>query len=149
MERILVSMGSRYGAGEAWTRAVSLAKRIKAEVYALLVLPSGRGMPKGNSNHDNLESLRKRLELLIESAEMDGVHVNYFVTEGCYEEEVIRFVEHNRITLFVAEPPEGETRVSERDASSLQMIRHRIKCRVELVIPRRNHAANFTEGLEK
>lgn len=143
MERILVSMGARHEAWEAWTRAVSLAKRIKAGVYALLVLPPAEGTLKANSNRDSLGPLKKRLELLIESAEMEGVHVNYFVTEGCYEEEVIRFIEHNRITLFVAEPSDGETRVPERDFPSLQKIRHRIKCRVEVVIPRKNQAINI------
>jgi nucleotide-binding universal stress UspA family protein len=142
MERILVSMDSRHEAWEAWSRALSLAKRIDAKVYALLVLPS-TGVDSNSPFHSAAsESVGKRLELLIQSAEMDGIHVNYFVTEGCYEEEVIRFIEHNRITLFIVEPADWASRLPERDSTSLQKIRHRIKCRVELVIPRRNHEIN-------
>ena len=149
MERILVSMGYRHEAWEAWSRAVALAGRINAGVYALLVLPPPGGVSDGGSVAGASESLRKRLELLIESAEMDGVHVQYFITEGSYEEEVIRFIEHNRITLFVTETPEGESRLSERDSLSLQKIRHRIKCRVERVIPRKKHVDSFIEEDQK
>jgi K+-sensing histidine kinase KdpD len=139
MERILVSMETRQGAWEAWSRAISLAKRIDAKVYALLVMPPD---PKRSGGHEcaNAEAnVRRRLELLIELAKSDGIHVDYFVSEGNYEEEVIRFIEHNRISLLVAEPPDGDGRHSDRESSAIQKIRHRIKCRMEMVIPRRIH----------
>ena len=39
MERILVSMNCRSGSWDAWSRAISLARRIRRKLYALLVLP--------------------------------------------------------------------------------------------------------------
>lgn len=136
MERILVSMDARHGAWEAWSRAISLARRIDARVYALLVYPPGvKGRADGDPNDE--AGVRHRLELLIESAKSNGIAVDYFISEGRYEEEVIRFAEHNRITLMVAESPEGEMRHSDREFTSFQKIRHRITCRLELVSPRK------------
>lgn len=136
MERILVSMDARHGAWEAWSRAISLARRIDARVYALLVIPPGM---HGGANGDAAEAgeVRRRLELLIEAAKSGGIAVDYFVSEGKYEEEVIKFVEHNRITLMVAESPEGEVRHSDRELAAVRKIRHRVSCRMELVSPRK------------
>ena len=136
MEKILVSMDARHGAWEAWSRAISLAKRIDARVYALLVYPFGaeRG---GDPSRENPGSVRHRFELLIELAKSEGIAVDYFISEGSYEEEVIKFADHNKISLMVAEPPEGGGRHLEREFISFQKIRHRIRCRLELVSPRK------------
>jgi len=136
MERILVSMNSRQGAWEAWSRAISLAKRIDARVYALLVLPpSAPGRSDIREQHG--EGIRKRLELLIELAKSEGIPIDYFISEGKYEDEVIQFIDHNKITLLVAEFPDGEHRQSERVDVPIHKIRHRVSCRLELVSPRK------------
>jgi hypothetical protein len=80
---------------------------------------------------------RERLELLIEIAKSEGSRIDYFISEGNYEEEVIRFVEQNRITLVIAEYPDGENPDCERDLAQIRKIQHRIACRVELVSPRK------------
>jgi K+-sensing histidine kinase KdpD len=123
-------MSSRCGAWGAWSRAISLARRIDAKLYALLLTPPSSKTAGG---------VRKRLELLIELAKSEGVSVDYFVAEGNYEEEVIRFVEQNRITLLVAESPDEDNSNSERDMSQIRRISHRISCRVELVSQRKPH----------
>ncbi len=128
MERILVSMDTRNGAWEAWRRAIMLAKRIDARVYALLVLPPD-GNQAGHSGEKNESAIRTRLELLIELAQTEGVRVDYFISEGSYEDELIRFIDNNKITLLVVEVPDGESRI--------RKILHRIACRVELVSPRK------------
>lgn len=137
MERILVSMNAHRGAWEAWSRAISLAKRIEAKVYALLVLPSCV-QPKSDLSEKDVSSVRKRLELMIELAESEGIRIEYFISEGNYEEEVIRFIDHNKITLLVAECAEGERRNTDRGMQAVRKILHRIKCRVELVSQRRS-----------
>jgi len=71
------------------------------------------------------------------------------VTQGSYEEEVIRFARDRKITLLVSESAEGEGRNSERDAQSLQRILHGISCRVELVSPRGEQTATQGTGLTK
>jgi hypothetical protein len=146
MERILVSMDAHRGSWEAWSRAISLAKRIDARLYALLVLPRAEQRLAGGADRGAASDVRKRLELLLEKAELDGIHVDYFVSEGTYEEEVIHFVEQNKITLIVAEPPDGNARHPDRENSNFRKIRHRINCRMELVTTRKDKQLNAKEG---
>jgi K+-sensing histidine kinase KdpD len=147
MERILVCVDARHGAWGAWARAISLAGRIEARIYALLVLPPS-GAEGGNAADTNTDrSVRERLELLIELAKSDGIPIDYFISEGSYEEEVIRFAEQNKITLIVAEPPPGDNRHPDREFTAFQKIRHRIRCRAELVIPRKTQ--NFQAGQDQ
>ncbi len=136
MEKILVCVDARHGAWGAWARAISLAKRIDAKVYALLVLQAG-GTEVGNTDTSTDRSVREHLELLIELAKSDGIPIDYFVSEGSYEEEVIRFANQHKITLIVAEPQRGDNRHSDREFASFEKIRHRIRCRAELVSPRK------------
>ncbi|MGA2401489.1 MAG: universal stress protein [Syntrophobacteraceae bacterium] len=136
MERILVSMNFRSGSWDAWSRAISLARRIEAKLYVLLVLPpSSKGA--GIEEHNATGGTRERLELLIEIAKSEGSRVEYFISEGNYEEEVIRFVEQNRITLVIVESPDEGNPRSERDLAQIRKIQHRIACRVEMVSPRK------------
>lgn len=136
MERILVSMGVGSGAWEAWNRAILLARRIGsgARVYALLVIPAGDG--SSVCSDTDISMVRERFELQIELAKSEGIHIDYFITEGNYEEEVVRFAESNRITLLVLESTEGGRRNNAKgNMASLRTIIHRILCRVELVTP--------------
>lgn len=144
MERILVSMSSQCGAWGAWSRAISLAGRIDARLYALLLAPPSEKTAGAAGDNSSAGGVRKRLELLIELAKSKGVQVDYFMSEGNYEEEVIRFVEQNRITLLVAESAEEENANSERDLARIRRIRHRLSCRVEVVTHRKLN--NFYTG---
>ena len=136
MERILVSMNCRSGSWGAWSRAISLAGRIDAKLCALLVLPPPvKGA--GTKEHNAPCGTRERLELLIETAKSEGARIDYFISEGNYEEEVIRFVEQNRITLVVADCPDEENPHVERELAQIRKIQHRVACRVELVSPRK------------
>jgi len=145
MERILVGTSPRNGAFAALTRAISLARRIGAKVHVLFVTPppggDGRNGP-GLAEADD----RRRLRLMVERAQEQGVGIEYFVSEGSYEEEVIRFARDRKITLFVSESADGEGRGSERDAQSLKRILHGISCRVELVSPRKDETQTQAKG---
>ncbi|GLI34426.1 universal stress protein [Desulforhabdus amnigena] len=146
MERILVSMSALHGAWEAWSRAISLAKRIDARVYTLLVSPR---IVKGANVHaqrSKASIVRNRLELLIEAAKLEGIQIDFFISEGNYDEEVIRFVELNKITLLVVEHSEMDMRHTDPEFSYIQKIRHRIKCRVEMVTPRKIKELKEREG---
>jgi nucleotide-binding universal stress UspA family protein len=137
MERILVSMHCRNGSWGALSRAVSLARRIDAKLFALLVLPpcaEGAGAEECNAA---CGGIRERLELLIGIAKSEGSRIDYFISEGNYEEEVIRFVQQKRITLLIAQSPDRDSPHSERDLAEIRKIQHRIACRVELVSPRK------------
>lgn len=139
MERILVGMSSCRGSWEAWSRAISLAKRIDAKVYALLVAPGAMQAP-GEIAARGSPTVRQRLELQIELAKAEGIRIEYFISEGRYEDEVIRFIHHNQITLLIVEYPDGECRNPDRGLSAIRGIMHRITCRVELVSPRRSQS---------
>ncbi|WP_428564721.1 MAG: universal stress protein [Solidesulfovibrio sp. DCME] len=145
MERILVGMTSRHGAFAALTRALSLAKRIEAKVHVLFVTErpeeNARGAPPLAEADD-----RGRVRLLVQRAREEGVGIEYFVTEGDFEEEVIRFARDRKITLLVSESADGEGRASEREAQSLRRILHGVSCRVELVTPRREPNETQAKG---
>jgi nucleotide-binding universal stress UspA family protein len=135
MERILVCMDGTHGAWEALSRSIALAGRIDARISVLRVLPlppSAGGAAKAE------EAVRDRLELRIEAAKAEGVRIQHFVAEGAFEEEVIRFVEHDRTTLLVVEASDGEGRSQDAESTWLQRVRHRVSCRVEVVSPKKN-----------
>jgi K+-sensing histidine kinase KdpD len=136
MEQILVGMDIRHGAWEALARACALAERIEAHVHVLLVHPPPDAGIGGAETVWEAE-LRKRVEQCIQTAKADGIAIDYFITEGSYEEEIIRFVRHYRITLLVYEITNRDLRSAQQGQWSLQAIRHRIACKVEIVAPRR------------
>jgi K+-sensing histidine kinase KdpD len=140
MERVLVSMNVRQGAWEALSRAISLARRIDARIYALLVLPSPA--TGGGIVDQKASGVKERLELLIEAAKSENIRIDYFISEGKYEQEVIRFIDQNKITLLVVESPEGD----QRELHPIESFRHRTTCRVEVISLRKNQQLNEGEG---
>jgi nucleotide-binding universal stress UspA family protein len=141
MERILVIMNNQHYSWEALGRAVSLAKRINARVFVLKVF-SQDVKETGAVGEDMKTSAGRRLENIIQAARADSIRIEYFVTEGEFEEEVIRFVEHNKISILVVEPGSWETKSSENPEKGLgpiQEILYRISCRVEMVSPKKSY----------
>ena len=134
MERILVIMNAQHYTWEALGRAVSLAKRIKARVFVLRVF-SHEEKEAGVEQYTKI-SVERRLENIIQTARSDSVTIEYFVTEGNFEEEVVCFIEHNKISLLVVEPGSWETNISEKGWGFIQEIMYRISCRVEVVSPK-------------
>lgn len=140
MERILVIIHNQHYSWEAMGRAVSLAKRINARVFVLKIF-SPDEKETGVVEQDMKTSAGHRLENMIQAARADSVRIEYFVTEGDFEEEVIRFVEHNRISILVVEPGSWETKSPENPEKGLgpfQEILYRISCRVEMVSPKKS-----------
>ncbi len=144
-EHILVGMTPRHGAFGALSRAVALAKRISARVYVLFVTAPPDGEARATPPLDGALA-RRRLRLVVERAQEEGVSIEWFVAEGNYEEAVIRFARDRRITLLVVETADGEGRQPEREAQSLRQILHRVSCRVELVTPRKDETATQAKG---
>jgi len=132
MEKILVAIDSKHGAWEALSHACSLAKRIDVRLNVLLVIPPDR-QKLSCTEKEVEEAIKKRLELSVEAAKAEGILINYFIAEGKYEEEVINFVNQNRISLLVHEANDGETRPAGREPFFLRSLRHRISCTVEIV----------------
>lgn len=134
MERILVSMKGHKVPWEALARSIALCRRIGASLYVLSVLPPGKAKktsaPEGT----------KKLEQQLKDAAEHSVHTESFITEGKYEQEVIKFVEQHRITRLVTEHGNANGANEERDLASLQMIRHRVSCCFEIVTPRKRES---------
>ncbi|WP_310600467.1 universal stress protein [Desulfobulbus sp.] len=134
MERILVAIDGRHGAWEALSHACSLAKRVQVLVYVLLVMPTAPGRERA-TDKGGWQSVKKRLELHLAAAKAEGLAINYFMTEGHYEDEVINFVNHHKIALLVHETRGKDARSAARDAVALRALRHRLTCKLEVVAP--------------
>jgi hypothetical protein len=140
MEKVLVAFHDRHisQGWEAMAHACSLAKRMHVQLNLLLVTGSGdKSYPMvGDSPTAHIKN---RLQLLMETAQSEGITINFFITEGNYEDEVIKFVNHNKISLLVHETCEGDcgTAGGETD-SALRTLRHRIGCKMEIVAPKKH-----------
>lgn len=143
MEKILVAINGRHGAWEAVSHAFSLAKRVSVQLNILLVVASGASRGRTAADGNGEQEVKRRIDLLIESALAEGLQVNYFITEGDFEEEVIKFINCNKITLLVHEEPIDNGRSAPRNSTSLRNLRHRISCKIEVVVPRKNKTEPF------
>lgn len=136
MEKILVAVDGKRGAWEALSHACSLAKRIAVKLNILLVAtPDIHRL--SHSEKEAEKQIRIKLELLIEAAKVEGIQINYFITEGIYENEVIQFVNNNKISLLVYGSNDGDMRAASKDLEFLRSLRHRIACTVEVVSPKK------------
>jgi len=133
MEKILVGMYPGKTSLWAAVHALNLSKRINAKLYFLLVID-----PVANGSDESLmrqeeTSMKSSLESLIEEGISDGIPVDYYITYGQYDNELVKFVKENKITMLVvgsSTPQEGRFDDLE---DLLEKIRHRIDCRIEVV----------------
>lgn len=135
MERILVTMDHNQGEWAALSRALFLAKRMDARVFVLLVTEGIEGEPGFMPPPGN--PFIERLELMIEKGRAEGTTVAYFITQGEFEEEVIRFIAQNRVSLFLTERFGKGAKQAGRTMEAFYRIRRRTGCRIELIQPRR------------
>ena len=137
MEKVLVAIDDKHGAWEPLSHAISLAKRISMQLNILLV-GSGRTSDLSPSARDSEREVKRHIDLMKESAQAAGIPVNYFVTEGNFEEEVINFINCNRITLLVIQEVQSENnRPMNRNTASWNTLRHRIACKIDVVAPKK------------
>jgi len=133
-------MNARHYPWEALNRAVSLANRIEARIFVLKVFSPG-GKETGAVGQCTKTAAERRLENIIQTARAASVTIEYFVTEGDLEEEVIRFVEHNKISLLVVEPGnfgnEGSEK-SDKGIAPLTQFLYHMSCSVEVVSQKRD-----------
>lgn len=148
MEHILVSMDIRQEAESPFPllnqdetggflaavyRAIHLAERIKANVHILLVWYQESIFSPAEAFTGLEDAVKKHLELLIEKARSIGVNVRYYITNGNFEDEVIRFVAEKKITLLILGLPQGDSESSVEFNKSLYAIRQNVRCAIELV----------------
>ncbi len=136
MEKILVALDPVRTHFFAGIRALNLAKRINAKVLFLLIFPDGARQPGDPGGKSNLSAVQKRVEALIEEGRSDGLSVDYYLTYGDYESELVSFVQENKITLSVVECPAGPGGAADACREFIDKLRHRINCRIEVVNPK-------------
>ena len=134
MEKILVGLYPGKTSLWAAVHALNLSKRINARLYFLLVIDNAiKGSDKSLMRHIET-SMKSSLESLIEEGISDGIPVDYYITHGQYDNELVKFVKENKITMLVVESPKlQDKRHLEGFDDLLEKIRHRIDCRIEVV----------------
>jgi nucleotide-binding universal stress UspA family protein len=133
MEKILVGLYPGKTSLWAAVHALNLSKRINARLFFLLVIdPEIKGSDQSLMRQVEA-SVRSSLESLIEEGISDGIPVDYYITYGQYDNELVKFVKENKITmLVVGSPTPQEVRIDDFE-DLLEKIRHRIDCRIEVV----------------
>lgn len=133
MERILVAMDTIRTHLFAIIHALHLARRINAKVLFLLVFPIEKTNPEDPSKKSHESAVKKRVDAVIEEARADGIMVDYYITYGDFESELVSFIQDNNITLLVVECPVVRGVAEEACRDLLDKLRHRINCRIEVV----------------
>ena len=134
MERILVGVELRETSLGPVIHAINLAKRIRAKVHVLLVdgaeRPHGQGQPRQQAR-----ALRRQaVEGLIDQARREGLPVDYYISDGPLENETVKLIQENAISLLVVGLPAsgGEAALKEFH-KTLENIRLRVDCHIEVV----------------
>jgi nucleotide-binding universal stress UspA family protein len=134
MEKILVGLDPGKTSLWAAVHALNLAKRIQARLYFLLVIDPATAKGSDESLIRQIEaSMSASLESLIEDGISEGIPVDYYITYGQYDNELIKFVKENGITMLVVGSPTPQDGRLEDFDDLLEKIRHRIDCRIEVV----------------
>ena len=134
MQKILVGLDPGKTSLWAAVHALNLAKRIKARLYFLLVIDPAAAKGFDESLIRQVEaSMKSKLESLIEEGISDGIPVDYYITYGQYDNELVKFVKENKITMLVVGSPTPQDGRLEDFDNLLEKIRHRIDCRIEVV----------------
>jgi nucleotide-binding universal stress UspA family protein len=135
MERILVAFDSLEPSLGAGIHAINLAKRISAKLFVLWVDSPGDGSPGAPVRPVARGMTKRRLEKLIDEGRSDGVSIDYFLTEGAFVGEVIKFIKQNNIGLLLVGSPgnSGDDSAAAGFAESLENIRLRVSCQIEVV----------------
>ena len=133
MERILVGLDTAEGSLWSGIHALNLAKRIDAKVSFLLVIDPDIDKHKKALQDQRKAHMSKSLGALIEQGRDEGISVDYFVTYGKFDVEIVKFIKENRITMLVVGLPADQKGSSGHFSELLEKVRHRIDCRIEVV----------------
>jgi nucleotide-binding universal stress UspA family protein len=113
--------------------AINLAQRLGGKVFILRIFPSEENRESGTSQEERNGMLQQRLEALIEQARSQTVSVDYHIAFGSYEDELVRFIRETKIDILVLISPHLVAPGRRQRAISLENVRHRVNCRIELV----------------
>jgi len=133
MEKILAAINPVRTNFYACIHALNLAKRIKAKVLFLLVFSMPAREMKSFLKEEIAAPVKRRLDSFIEEGRSEGIEVDYYLVYGDFENEIVSFIQENRVTLLVVEFPAEGGQSAEDFRFFLEKIRHRINSRIEVV----------------
>jgi nucleotide-binding universal stress UspA family protein len=133
MERILVGMDPERTSRWAGVYALNLAKRIQAKVSFLLVIDPAVKQSTTAIAKTAETIAKQRLETLIEEGLSEGILVDYYISYGQYEDELVNFIKENQISILVVGLPADQKTFAGNFKNFLEKIRHRVDCRIEVV----------------
>lgn len=133
MKRIMAVLET--GETKLWqaVHAVNLAKRVGGKVFILRILPVEKSDKILLLQEGGKEVWQYRLEALIDQARSQGISVDYHIAYGSYEDELVRFIRETKIDILVLIAPHLVGPGQRERATSLESVRHRVNCRIELV----------------
>ncbi len=131
MERILVALDPGKTTLWAAIHGINLARRIKAKVYVLVVASSDETTGQKAYLQKNI---KQELEPIVEEARSEGVWVDFYVAYGEFENEVVKFIKENKISLLIVGVlVSGKKSISTKFLDMMEEIRRRVSCRIEMV----------------
>ena len=134
MEKILVGIDSKTASMLSVIYALNLAKRMDVKISILLVIDPTRMSGKPAQAAQNESEIKKRLEKFILDGRSDGIAIDFFVTYGAFKEELIKFIQEEKINLLVVDSPFSDRKVaSEKLPELFGEIKLRSHCRIEVV----------------
>lgn len=134
MERILVGMDSKTTHLWSVIYVLSLAKRIQAKLFVLLVSEPDGIMTEQHIKENAACPIKVRLEKLIADGRLEGASIEYYMASGSFKDELIKFIQEKRVNLLVIDFPETGRKIGgENFPEILEEIKLRTDCRIEVV----------------
>ncbi|MBW2023405.1 MAG: universal stress protein [Deltaproteobacteria bacterium] len=131
MEKILVALDPEKTSVWTVVHGLNLARRIHAKLFILIV--SGCTVSEGLEKPLPVR-LKEEVESLIEEARSEGISVELYIASGAFDEEVVKFIRDNKVTLLVlGVPPSCKKGASTKFFDFVEKIRRRVDCRIEIV----------------
>ncbi|PIP42614.1 MAG: hypothetical protein COX19_00520 [Desulfobacterales bacterium CG23_combo_of_CG06-09_8_20_14_all_51_8] len=140
MVKILVGIDAKMTGLWSVVYALNLAKRMDVKIAILLVSdnasPSSSSLSTSKQEEPEKDetAIKRRLEKLITDGRSEGISVDYYLADGSYKEEIIKFIKEKGITLLVVDFPSADLKeASEKFPELLGEIKLRTHCRIEVV----------------
>ncbi len=134
MEKILVAMDTNMTSLWSFVYALNLAKRMQVKISILLVSDPSVSENGPKKKGKNAFSIKTEIEKRIAEGRSDGIYIDYYHTCGSYKDEIIRFIQENKIDLLVI-----ERHITDNMSEFIEEIKLRTYCRIELVQPKVIH----------
>ncbi len=138
MVKLLVGIDAKMTGLWSVVYALNLAKRMDIKIAILFVSDAASSSPSPAAGQEQPEkedtSIKRRLEKLITDGRSEGISIDYYLADGSYKEEVIKFIKEKGITLLVVDFPYADRKeASEKLPELLGEIKLRTNCRIEVV----------------